>query len=369
MARRAKPLKGKADAKPPRARNKSPKDDAARVRDLEQRLAEALDRLQTSDRERAEALEQQTATSEILRVISSSPTDYQPVFDAIVRNAGSVCGALDAILWTADGDDLVIRAHHGPMPGDLGARQPVQGSVAGRVVSKARIVHVENLAEADDFPFGRDIARRLGWRTTLGVPLLRESVAVGAILIRRSEVRPFTPKEIALAQTFADQAVIAIENVRLFTELQEKNRALTDAHAQVTEALEQQTATSEVLKVISRSTFDLQPVLQTLIENATRLCNAQQGFIFLREEDLYHLTEDYNAPAAFREWARGRPVRPGDGTVVGRVALENQVVQILDAQADLGLAWQERWRPWSGTSRRSDTAQRYPHRRNSDVAH
>ena len=193
--------------------------------------------LEARNTDLTEALAQQTATAEILRSIAASPTDYQPVFDTIVRNAGSVCGAVDAVLWTAaTGDEIVARAHHGPLPGTIGARQAVRGSVAGAAMSEARVVHVEDLTEAHDFPVGRDLARRLGWRTTLAVPLLLQGAAAGAILIRRSEVRPFTPKEIALLQTFADQAVIATENVRLFTELQEKNHALTQAHAHVTEA-------------------------------------------------------------------------------------------------------------------------------------
>src|SRR4029453_18224104 len=215
----------------------------------------------------SEALEQQTATSEILRVISSSPTDYQPVFDTIVRRAGVVCGAVDAILWTVAGDELVVRAHHGRPPAGIGARQPIHGSVAGYAVREARIVHVEDLTEADDFPVGRDIARRLGWRTTLSAPLLREGVAIGAILIRRSEVRAFTEKQIALLQTFADQAVIAIENVRLFKELQARNRDLT-------EALGQQTATSEILGVIAQAQTDVQPVFDTIVRSAAQLCHA-----------------------------------------------------------------------------------------------
>jgi two-component system, NtrC family, sensor kinase len=152
-------------------------------------------------------------------------------------------------------------------------------------------------------------------------------------LIRRTEIRPFSDKQIKLLETFADQAVIAIENVRLFRELESRNQDLT-------EALDQQTATSEVLKVISRSTFDLQPVLEILIENATRLCGAQQGFLFTSDGELHHLAVEYNAPPAFREWMLGRPVRTGDASVVGRVAQQGRVIQILDAQADA--AWRAR---------------------------
>jgi two-component system, NtrC family, sensor kinase len=247
--RRAKPSKAKVESKRPAAPTPR-KSNASRVRDLEERLAEAL--------------EQQTATAEILRVIASSPTEYQPVFDTIVRTAGVVCGAVDAMLWTIDGAELVVRAHHGPLAAAIGARQPVLGSVAGCAVRQARVVHVEDLTEADDFPVGRDIARRLGWRTTLSAPLLRDGAAIGAILIRRSEMRPFSDQQIALLQTFADQAVIAIENVRLFTELQASNHDLT-------EALDQQTATGDILRVISRSQTDLQPVFDTILTSAVRL--------------------------------------------------------------------------------------------------
>src|SRR4030095_16807996 len=150
-------------------------------------------------------------------------------------------------------------------------RQPTRGSVAGGAVREARIVHVEDLTQADDFPVGRDIARRLGWRTTLSAPLLREGVAIGALLIRRSEVRPFTDRQIALLQTFADEAVIAIENVRLFK--------------QTKEALDRQTATAEILRVIASSPTELQPVLDAIATNATLVCDAYDAVVFLREGD------------------------------------------------------------------------------------
>jgi GAF domain-containing protein len=300
--------------------------------------------LEARNRDLIEALEQQTATAEILRVISTSPTDLEPVLDTVVKSAARFCGAYDASMFRLNADTLKVVAHHGPIPHPVGRLIPVsRRPISGRAVLERRAVHVTDIqAEVEGFPEGQAWAHEHGWRTILSVPLLREGAAMGTIVLRRAEMNPFTDKQIALLHTFADQAVIAIENVRLFTELQEKNGALTSAHAQVTEALEQQTATSEVLKVISRSTFDLQPVLQTLIENATRLCGAQQGFIFRPDGDLYHLAVDYNAPPAFREWVQRYGIRPGDGAVVGRVALENRAIQILDAQADTD--WRARTR-------------------------
>jgi GAF domain-containing protein len=212
----------------------------------------------------SEALEQQAAASEILRVISSSPTDLQPVLDTMAQSAARLCEAQDAAIFRRAGYRLLLVAHHGPIPvGAIGEFSlPLgRGTVSGRSVFDARTLHIADVqSEMDEFPEGSENARRFGYRTILSVPLMREGVVIGAIGLRRTEARLFTERQIALLQTFADQAVIAIENVRLFNELQKKNRALTDAHAQVTEALEQQTATSEILRVISSSPTDVQPV-------------------------------------------------------------------------------------------------------------
>ena len=332
MGRHAKPPKRNGKVKRSPA-HKSAKDPVGRVRDLEKRLAESLEREKATgklleERNRAlteahaqinEALEQQTATSEILRAIASSPTEYQPVFDTIVRNAGVVCGAVDALLWTIDGDELVVRAHHGPLAAAIGARQPVLGSVAGYAVRQARVVHVDDLTEADDFPVGRDLARRLGWRTTLSAPLLREGAAIGAILIRRSEMRPFSDQQVALLQTFADQAVIAIENVRLFNETKE--------------ALEQQTATSEILRVISQSPTDVQPVFDAIVRSAVRLCNAMFGSVFKYDGTLLHFVAGHQlTEEALGLLQEVYPIAPRG--VNRRVIVDREPVNVADALND-----------------------------------
>jgi GAF domain-containing protein len=207
--------------------------------------------------------------------------------------------------------------------------------VAGRAVLDLRAIHVADVqAQGKEYPVGRENALRLGYRTILSVPLIRVGEAIGVIVIRRTEVRPFTDQQIDLLKSFADQAVIAIENARLFDEVQTGNTELRVA-------LEQQTATSDVLKVISRSTFDLQTVLKTLVNSAGSLCQAESVQIFLRDGDIYRLEADNGFSPEYHEYVRQNPIAPGRGTLVARTALTVAAVHIPDALADPEYTWRE----------------------------
>ena len=287
--------------------------------------------LEARNRDLTEALEQQTATSEILRVISSSPTDTQPILDAVAQRATRLCEAYDAMIALTEGERLRVRAHHGPIPIPWRAdsRPLNRGWVSGRAVLDRRPVHVHDLAASEaEFPLGQADAVKAGHRTTLGVPLLREDEAIGVILIRRLEVRPFTDKQIALLKTFADQAVIAIENVRLFTELEARNSDLRVA-------LEQQTATSEILRVISSSPTDEQPVFDGIVQSARRLCEATFSLVFLVEANQLSLAAvdgvDSGGIAALHG-AYPRPV--ARDTTSGRAILDRRLVHIEDSWLD-----------------------------------
>ena len=234
--------------------------------------------LQARNRDLTEALEQQTATSEILRVIASSPTDIQPVLDVVVESAARLCNATDALIWRVEGDIIRPVAAYGTMPTPAVPLPLTRRVPSGRAVIDQQTIHVHDMeAEIEtEFPDAKARRQVTGTRTLLAAPLLREGLPIGTIMIRRTVVRPFTDKQVKLLETFADQAVIAIENVRLFRELGERN-------AELREALEHQTATAEVLGIISRSPTDVQPVLDAIVESAARVCGIDDVVLRLRE--------------------------------------------------------------------------------------
>jgi signal transduction histidine kinase len=281
--------------------------------------------LEDRNRQLTEALEQQTATSEILHVIASSPTDIQPVLDVVAENAARLCEATDAQIYRLDGDVLRRVAVFGEIPtGEIGEERTVErGWLGGRAVLDRQAIHVHDIEEESEaeFPVAKAYQKRFGirTRTMFAMPLMREGLPIGAITIRRTEVRPYTDKQIALLKTFADQAVIAIENVRLFKELQDRNR-------QLTEALEQQTATSEILRVIASSPTEIQPVLDAIAESAARLCNAKDASIRLVERNVLRLVA-HQGPIPFFA-ASEIPINRG--SVTGRAVVDGQPIQVED---------------------------------------
>jgi GAF domain-containing protein/anti-sigma regulatory factor (Ser/Thr protein kinase) len=263
-----------------------------------------------------EALEQQAATAEILRVISSSPTDLQPVLMTVAQNAARVCGAIDAQIYRVEGEFLHWVASHGPIPPNTEERLISRGWVTGRAVVDRRTIHVHDLATESDteYPVGKAAQRQTGHRTTLATPLLREGVPLGVISIRRMEVRPFSEQQVTLLETFADQAVIAIENVRLFNETKQ--------------ALEQQTATAEILRVISSSPTDIQPVLDAVAQAASRLCDAYDAWVGPLDGDVLRVAAHYGSIAV----PVGEVVPAIRGTVPGRSVIDRRTVHVADLQ-------------------------------------
>jgi PAS domain S-box-containing protein len=274
--------------------------------------------------ELTEALEQQTATGEILHVISQSPTDVRPVLEAVVHAAVRFCGAEDAIVGLRTGGHWSSAAHEGP----LRAPQPdelfplTRDTSMGRSIVDALTIHLPDYETLDpaEWATGRALGRAHGHQAAVAAPMLRDGVAIGTILLRKAVAGPFTERQIGLLETFAAQAVIAIENVRLFTELKQ--------------SLEYQTATSDVLSVISRSTSELEPVLNSMLAAATRLCGVEMGGFAVRHGEVLRYVNSTGVSAAFDKWLRETPHAIDRTSVAGRAALTRQVTYIPDVAAD-----------------------------------
>jgi signal transduction histidine kinase len=291
--------------------------------------ARLFDEVQSRTRDLSESLQQQTATADVLKVISRSTFDLQTVLDTLVESAARLCGAPHGLIFRYDGTSARAVAGYNNVPGfkELWAENPIlpnRATTTGRALVECGVVHIPDvLADPEYNPPEGELkrAQQLGnYRTTLVAPMLREGVPLGTITLWKTQVEPFTESQIELVKTFADQAVIAIENTRLLNELRE--------------SLQQQTATADVLKTISRTAFDLQRVLETLLETAVRLCGAKHGMIFRYDGEYCRAAADYNNPPGLLELWQRTPIRASRQTTAGRALLERRPVQITDAQSD-----------------------------------
>ena len=285
--------------------------------------------------ETREALEKQTATAEILSVISSSPTDVQPTFEAIAARAALLCDAVHAAVFRFDGSLIHMGAMYGVTEAEREASErtfplpPGRTSATTRALENREVVHIPDVKTDPEYTPSLHV-----FGTALSVPMLHDGVPMGAITVTRPHVERFSDAQIELLKTFADQAVIAIQNVRLFNELNERTRDLE-------ESLEYQTATSDVLQVISRSTFDLHPVLDTLLQTAARLCNSDSGGVTVKDGDVFRYAAIYGVSDELTDVLRQRPLVPGRDTVAGRTVLEGRVVHLADVTTDPSYGWGE----------------------------
>jgi GAF domain-containing protein len=307
------------------------------LNELRQRTADLTER--TADL--TEALEQQTATSDVLQVISGSPGDLQPVFAAMLDKAARICDANFGNIFRWDGDALWLVATHNTPPAFAEHRgrvpfRPNQGNPIGDMLKANAAIHVADLAADERYIQQSDpeVAAAVelgGIRTFVAVPMMKDGKLIGAVILYRQEVRPFTEKQIELVKNFAAQAVIAIENARLLNELRQRTTDLS-------EALEQQTATSGVLQVISSSPGTLEPVFATILENAARICDAKFGNVYLWDSDAFQLVATHNTPPAFAESRKRGPFRPGPRHPFSRLVVTKQMFHVDDLAALPGYA-------------------------------